>query len=417
MEYVKVRLVWKRAYKERLIPDKKTFPPKEILEEIETGRATELGKMFLLKTLREYVAKRQGLVFLEGDSVIRMREFGYRWIDISNNGKFIGLGGFNKISDEILAKSDSVIVLNHPFRFTLMNIQGEVLWLRKESLNPLLILDNGEVIVQSESFKDETGLEQRRGLTIYSPEGEIVFNLGGEDVKNLVHYADENKKPVFVFWEDYLLWLFTEGGKVVWRKEIKDLYGWDVFLSGNGQYIFLSGWVGGYKKSGGWIGGTNIQRLFDNKGKLIREYSFIRPALKWRYTRRIFSSEGDYFVIRDVGSPKGKNTLYFIECSSGRILWDFVTKREKEIFQDVQISTNGDIVLLQSLVLFDPVYGKLNEAGLSFRFRVFNRTGQLLLEDNFPMYETVYEGISMADDGSYFFVRINKTLYCYAIDR
>ncbi len=171
---INVRLVWKRAYADKLIPDRKTFPPPEIQAEIESESTSEVGKRFLINTLREQVAGRDTLVFFEGGKVMSLKKkHGYPIAFFSPNGEYIGFrGGKKGITEEEWKRAD-------PFagdmgQLVLMTKKGEFLWRKINVPMMVNLFDNGEVALRP---CGEFGVPPCRLSKIYDREGELVLDF------------------------------------------------------------------------------------------------------------------------------------------------------------------------------------------------------------------------------------------------
>lgn len=387
-EKINVRLVWKSVHADRFIPDRKTFPPSEIQAEIESESTSEVGKRFLINTLREQVAKHDRLVFFEGGKIMDVREEGYPFVYFSPNGEYIGFGGGRKgiTQGEFEQGSPMIGVMT---QFVLMTKQGEFLWRKTPVPDGVSVFDGGEVVLR---YCPE--LVPCRLGRIYDRKGDLIvdFQLLGKQ-KTFVR-GNPRKKPIFAYWEAVgeTLWLFSEGGKMLSNMTIKDfdpplqrVRRRTVGVSDQGKYLFLHG---------------GIQYLTHANGDVISRFSFEHLS------SLDFSAGDDYLAILE-----NKQKLYFVECSAGQVLWEISREGELETFQNVLVSSKGNLVLLRSIFVKGKGY-----TVISWRLRMFDNAGSLVWQETFPSKDRMGHGSAfMADDGSYFIVNADNSLYCYAI--
>lgn len=387
-EKINVRLVWKRAYADELIPDRKTFPPPEIQAEIESESTSEIGKRFLINTLRGQVAGRDRLVFFEGGKVTDLKEEGYPYVYFSPNEEYIGFGGGKQgITEEEWTRAD-------PFagdmsQLVLMTKKGEFLWRKTNVPMVVNLFDNGEVALRP---CGEFAEPPCRLSKIYDREGELILDFRNK--RESVLMAETDERPIFAFWERSYktLWLFGTGGKVVSRisaNKFSDsstvFYAEDVMPSDDGSYVFLYG-----RMSRQWGVMPGTQFLIDKKGEIIRKFSFDHPK------DLDFSPDGDFLAVIDNGK-----SLEFIECSTGRILWQNPKKDNKSRLWSVAVSENGEFILLS---------GRLS-AEKKWSGFLLSKKGEILWRESL---ELAY--VHIARDGSFFFIAARDSLYCYAID-
>ncbi|TET80634.1 hypothetical protein E3J38_05265 [candidate division TA06 bacterium] len=393
-EKINVRLVWKSVHADRFIPDRKTFPPSEIQAEIESASTSEVGKRFLINTLREQVAKHDRLVFFEGGKIMDVKEKGHRYLLFSPGGQYVGfVGGTKGMTEEELGRVGWIGDWGPITQFILMTAQGEFLWRKIRLFGPIRILENGEVAVPHRTF----GFD--RGLILYSPTGDTLFDLPKQEATRPNRHVHGDKKPIHACFEKRYLWIFAGGGKAVLKRMLKDIEPKSVNLSDDGRCVLLDGRKAGTPRF------PRTQQLLDRSGRIIRQYSLFAPS------EIDFSPEGDFLAILD-----NKEKLHFIESSTGRILWEISREGELETFQNVRVSSKGNLVLLRSIFLRRIPVMDVDSGVFSWRLRMFNNAGSLVWQETFPSKDRVGHGSAfMADDGSYFFAKSDNSLYCYAI--
>ena len=391
---INVRLVWKRAYADKLIPDRKTFPPPEIQAEIESESTSEVGKQFLINALREQVAKHDRLVFFEGGKIMDIKEKGHHYLLFSPGGEYFGfVGGTKGMTEEELGRVGYIGDWGPITQFILMTVQGEFLWKKVRVFAPIRILENGEVAVPHRTVGGD------RGLILYSLTGDTLFDLPKQEATKPSRYADNSEKPIYAHLDKGYLWVFAVGGKVLLKGKLEGIGAWSVYLSDDGRHIFLDGRKAGAPRF------SHTEWLLDQRGRIIREFSFRAPSVL------DFSPEGDFLAILD---NKGK--LYFIESSTGRMCWEISREGELEIFQNVRVSSKGDIILLRSIFLRRIPVRDVESGVISWRLRMFDNAGNVVWQETFPSKDRTGRGSAfMADDGSYFFAKSDNSLYCYAI--
>ncbi len=390
-EKISVRLVWKNVHADRFIPDRKTFPPPEIQAEIESESTSEVGKRFLINALREQVAKHDRLVFFEDGKIIDVNEKGYHYLLFSPGGQYVGfVGGTKGMTEEELGQVGYVGDWGPITRFILMTVQGEFLWKKVRLFGPIRILENGEVAVPHRTF----GFD--RGLILYSPTGDTLFDLPKQEATRPNRHVHGDKKPIHACFEKRYLWIFAGGGKAVLKRMLKDIQPKSVNLSDDGRYVLLDGRKAGTPRF------SRTQQLLNRSGRIIRQYSLFAPS------EIDFSPEEDFLAILD-----NKEKLYFIESSTGRMRWEIPREGELETFQNVQVSSKGNLVLLRSILVKGKGYTVTR-----WRLRLFDNDGRLVWRETFPSKNRMGHGSAfMADDGSYFFVNSDNSLYCYAVVR
>jgi hypothetical protein len=386
-ESVKVQLIWKQAFTNKLIPDFKTFPPPEIQKEINSAKSTEVAKTFLINTLRKLVAKHDRMIFFEGGKMIDIKATGYPVVYFSPSSKYVGIGGGMKgITEREIKEIHMYPMESLPLtQLLLFNREGEQLW-RKTLLPPWVnILDNGDV-----GFSFCPGFSQRCYLElIIDRNGNEVFNI--KDKKNYSRELIQEEIPIFAFWEQRgfppstsILWLFSSNGQVTLRKDLNKLSGWPPILSDKGKYVFLNG-------DHGW---PQTQRLLNNKGKIISELSFYSP------TKIDFSPNGEYLALID-----NKKSLNIIKSSSGKIIWINPKMHINNNLWNVQISNNGEYVLMSGRLA--PERSGKNDLDDAI---LFNKKGEVIWSER-----KGYSEVFMADEGSYFYIETKDTLYCYGV--
>lgn len=389
-EEINVRLVWKSVHADRFIPDRKTFPPPEIQAEIESESTSEIGKRFLINALREQVAKHDRLVFFESGKIIDVNEKGYQYLLFSPDGQYVGfVGGTKGMTEEELGQVGWIGDWGPITRFILMTVQGEFLWRKFRLFGPIRILENGEVAVHRTLGRD-------RGLILYSLTGDTLFDLPKQEGTKPSRYTRGDEKPIHASLDKGYLWIFAGGGKAVLKRMLKEIQPKSVNLSDDGSYVFVDGRKTGAPKF------PQTQWLLDRRGRLIREYLLFTPS------EIDFSPDGDFLAILD---NKGK--LYFIESSTGRMLWQIPRESNRETFQNVRVSAKGSFVLLRSIL-----EGNVKNVVISWGLSLFDNDGRLVWRETFPSKDRMGHGdISIADDGSYFFVNADNSLSCYAVVR
>jgi hypothetical protein len=388
-EKVEVRLVWKRAYADKLIPDRKTFPPPEIQREINSEEITEEGIKFLINTLRVRVAIHDRLVFFEGGKVMDVKAEGYLKVYFSPNGEYIGFGGGKKgMTEDELRKVRGYPREAYPLtQFVLMTKKGEYMW-RKTIVPKLIrILNNGEVtegvIPLSYGFWLGT-LYGKKGETLIDFEKHLpVLQADPKEIPLFAHYSKLSDPPT--------LWLIADGGKVVLKKQLEDFEVGSAVLSDHGRYVLLNGVYRDSNKP--WL---MKQQLLSRNGNLIGEYSF------WDPTTIDFSSDGDFIAIIN-----NKSSLNFIESSTGRVLWQNPKESKDNNLWSVQVSGNGEFVLLSGTLATDGEgrKGKGSEV-------LLNKKGEILWRERLGLAE-----VAIARDGSYFLIEAPDSLYCYSINQ
>ena len=402
-EEINVRLVWKRAYADKLIPDRKTFPPPEIQAEIESESTSEVGKRFLINTLREQVARHDRLVFFEGGKIMDVREEGYPFVYFSPNGEYIGFGSGRKgITQEEFEQAGTNIGLMS--QFVLMTKQGEFLWRKTPVPNKVSVFDDGEV-----ALRQCPELMSCRLGRIYDRKGDLIVDFQFQGKQKTFVRGNPRKKPIFAYWEaaDETTWLFSEGGKVLSNMTINDfnpplqkVRRRRIGVSDQGKYLFLHGVKSGQKSPI-----LEIQYLTHANGEVINRFSFEHPS------DLDFSPDDDYLAILD-----NKTKLYFVECSAGQVLWEMSREGELETFQNVRVSLKGDLVLLRSIFLRRIPVRDVESGVISWRLRLFDNAGSLVWQETFSSKDRRGDGSAfMAEDGSYFIVNADNSLYCYAI--
>ena len=386
---INVRLVWKRAYADKLIPDGKTFPPPEIQAEIESESTSEVGKRFLINTLREQVAGRDRQVFFEGGNVMSLKKKeGYPYAYFSPNGEYIGFGGGKKgITEEEWKRADPFV--GYMSQLVLMTRKGEFLWRKTNVPMMVNLFDNGEVALRP---CGEFSVPPCFLSKIFGPRGELVLDFWNK--RESVLMADSREKPILPYWDraTKTLWLFAAGGKVVSKIRVNEFNNSsavfnarDVSLSDDGNYIFLHGRMSDQKSV---LQGT--QFLIDKKGKIIRKFSFDHPK------DFDFSPDGDFLAVVD-----HRKSLDFIESSTGRTLWQNPKRNKGNRLWSVAVSENGEFVLLS---------GRLSAEKKSSGF-LLSKKGEIIWRESLGLAD-----VFIARDGSFFFIAAGDSLYCYAID-
>ncbi|TET44752.1 WD40 repeat domain-containing protein [candidate division TA06 bacterium] len=389
-EKINVRLVWKSVHADRFIPDRKTFPPPEIQAEIESESTSEVAKRFLINTLREQVAKHDRLVFFEDGKVMDVKEQGHHYLLFSPGGKYVGFGGGTKgMTEEELGRVGYVGEWGPITQFILMTVQGEFLWKKVRVFAPIRILENGEVAVSHRTVGGD------RGLILYSLTGDTLFDLPKQEATKPSRYADNSEKPIYAHLDKGYLWVFAVGGKVLLKGKLEGIGAWSVDLSDDGRYIFLDGRKAGAPRF------PHTEWLLDQRGRIIREFSFRAPSVL------DFSPDGDFLAILDDGK------LRLIECSAGQIRREISAEEKGDYLVNTEISAKGNLVLLRNILIEDRNFGVI-----SWRLRIFDNAGNVVWQETFPSKDRWgHGGTFMADDGSYFFANSDNSLYCYAVVR
>jgi len=387
-EKINVRLVWKRAYADKLIPDRKTFPPPEIQAEIESESTSEVGRRFLINALREQVAKHDRLVFFESGKIMDVKEEGYGFVYFSPNGEYIGFGSGKKgMTDDEFAQADPFAGLMS--QLVLMTKEGEFLWRKTLVPNRVNMLESGEVAL---ARCGEFPVSPCPLSKIYGRRGELILDFRNKQKSTLM--ADPKEKPIFPHWEKATktLWLFAAEGKVVLRTSANEFsdpstvfYTERVILSDDGDYVFLYG-----RKSGQRSPIPGIQFLMDKKGEIIRKFSFDHPK------DFDFSPNGDFLAVIDNGK-----SLDFIESSTGRTLWQNPKKNKGNRLWSVAVSENGEFILLNGRLRAEKKWSGL----------LLSKKGEIIWRERLGLAD-----VFIARDGSFFFIAAGDSLHCYAID-